>query len=179
MPSYVSRSRPDGRSACSSAAGTSQWRKRRWCQLWCMSGCASGTSDGEMGAMVSGVCTPHIVVTSEPYNGRMKHAPVALLAACLLAACSSSDNNKNATLLKPELALEQLVGPSELGYPRGRIDVQFALHIGNRSGEPITVRRVEIGTVSTGAYALRRESFVFDKQIPPGGVDAATFGARG
>jgi hypothetical protein len=109
----------------------------------------------------------------------MKHAPVALLAACLLAACSSSDNNKNATLLKPELALEQLVGPSELGYPRGRIDVQFALHIGNRSGEPITVRRVEIGTVSTGAYALRRESFVFDKQIPPGGVDAVTFWARG
>lgn len=109
----------------------------------------------------------------------MKRALLLLVAAFLLAACSTANKNKNASLVKPELALEQLVGPSELGYPAGRIDIQFALHVGNRSAEPLTVRRVEIGTISTGAYVLRRESFVFDKQIPPGSVDGVTFWAHG
>ncbi|HEV7919638.1 MAG TPA: hypothetical protein VGR02_02490 [Thermoanaerobaculia bacterium] len=109
----------------------------------------------------------------------MKRALLLLAAASLIASCSSANKNKNASLVKPQLALEQLVGPSELGYPAGRIDVQFALHVGNRSAEPLTVRRVEIGTISTGAYVLRRESFVFDKQIPAGSVDAVTFWAHG
>ncbi|MBV9492899.1 MAG: hypothetical protein JOZ54_01535 [Acidobacteria bacterium] len=104
-------------------------------------------------------------------------AAVSLAAVSLVASCSSS--KQNATLIHPELVLEQLVGPSELGYPSGRIDIQFALHVGNRSGEPITVQRVEISTSSSGAYVLRRESFVLDKRIAPGTADSVTFWGHG
>jgi hypothetical protein len=109
----------------------------------------------------------------------MKRALLLLAAASLTAACTTATKDKNASLVKPELALEQLVGPSDLGYPAGRIDIQFALHVGNRSAQPLTVRRVEIGTISQGAYVLRRESFLFDKTIAPGTADAVTFWAKG
>ena len=88
---------------------------------------------------------------------------LALLAAA--TSCSSSNANGPANLLKPEIAIEQLVGPATLGYPGGQVDVQYEVTVGNRSDEPITLRRIEVSSIGGGAYRLRRESFPFNAKL--------------
>ena len=57
-----------------------------------------------------------------------------LLLLLLALACSSG---KNANLIRPELELVEVVGPGDVGYPRGQIDIQYALRVANRSAEVI------------------------------------------
>ena len=97
----------------------------------------------------------------------------SLLFAIALASCSSSTQKAN--IIQPEVDLVQVVGPAELNYPNGGADLRFDLEIANRSGEPITLRRVELSTVSGGAYVLRREFRTYNETIAPGRVATVTF----
>jgi hypothetical protein len=71
----------------------------------------------------------------------------------------------------PEFEIRQLVGPAELNYEEGAIEVKFRLDIGNRAGIPMTLRRIEIRTVNPegGAYTLdpSHRAYYFNKTINP------------
>ncbi|HEY0142970.1 MAG TPA: hypothetical protein VGF48_18880 [Thermoanaerobaculia bacterium] len=91
---------------------------------------------------------------------------LALLAACAaVLACSSGQKVK---VIRPEIGLVQLVGPADLNYPTGDIEVQYAMRIANRSSEAITLRRIELSPVGGGGpYTLRRESYYFTREVGP------------
>jgi hypothetical protein len=99
---------------------------------------------------------------------------ILALAAIVLAACSSSSPatpKQKASIPEPEFELRQLIGPPELNYEEGNIEVKFRLDIGNRADVPITLSRVEMVTVNPpgGAYTLdsRRRAYYFRKTIDP------------
>jgi len=98
--------------------------------------------------------------------GTMKRLAPAALFLLAAAGCSSSRPGGDAKLIKPEISIEQVVGPAELGYPGGLIDVQYEVTIANRSAEPLSLRRIEVSSVGGGAYRLRRESFPFNVTVP-------------
>lgn len=98
----------------------------------------------------------------------------SLLFAIAIVSCSSSSTPK-ANIVQPEIDLVQVVGPAELNYPYGGADLRFDVEIANRSGEPITLKRVELSTVSGGAYVLRREFRTYDVTIAPGRATAVTY----
>jgi hypothetical protein len=97
-----------------------------------------------------------------------------LLAAAALAAvaCSSSGRGtpkQKAEIPQPDFEIRQLVGPAELNYETGAIEVKYRLEIGNRADVPITLSRIEIVTVNPegGAYTLDRghRAYYFHKLI--------------
>jgi hypothetical protein len=102
---------------------------------------------------------------------------IMLFAALLLAACASSKNN--ATIIKPEIELVQLQAPVDVGYATGPTQIQFGVRVANRSAEPITLRRIEIQSVGSGSYQLRKEFFPYNEQIAPDGFTTVTFWAHG
>jgi hypothetical protein len=108
---------------------------------------------------------------------RMRYAGF-LLFAIALASCSSSSSTPKANIIQPEIDLVQVVGPAELNYPRGGADLRFELEIENRSGEPITLKRVELATIGTGAYSLRRESVIHNETIAPHATGHVTAWAK-
>jgi hypothetical protein len=103
-------------------------------------------------------------------------AMLCLLAASSLsiAGCSSS-GNVNEVTPRPDIVLEQLVGPADLGYPGGRIDIQYQMSVVNHSKETIRLRYVDIASSGTGAYVLRRDTIRFDETIGPDHYGAVTF----
>jgi len=98
------------------------------------------------------------------------------LAALLLAACGSS---KDVAILKPEIQLLQLQAPVDVGYATGPTQIQFEARVANRSGEPITLRRIEIQSVGTGSYILRKENFSYNENIAPDHFASVKFWAHG
>lgn len=110
-----------------------------------------------------------------------------LLAAAALAAvaCSSSGPatpKQKAEIPQPDFEIRQLVGPAELNYEPGAIEVKFRLDIGNRAGIPMTLRRIEIMTVNPegGAYTLdaSHRAYYFNKTINPQEHAAVDFWAK-
>jgi len=100
-----------------------------------------------------------------------------LLSVLLLAACASS--KKDAAILKPEIDLVQLQAPVDVGYATGPTQIQFGARIANRSAEPITLRRIEIQSIGSGSYILRKEFFPFNEKIAPDQFTTVTFWAHG
>ncbi|HEV7486688.1 MAG TPA: hypothetical protein VGQ65_13505 [Thermoanaerobaculia bacterium] len=110
-----------------------------------------------------------------------------LLAAAALAvvACSSSGPaapKQKAEIPPPDFEIRQLVGPAELNYEPGAIEVKFRLDIGNRATIPMTLRRIEIRTVNPdgGAYTLdpTHRAYYFNKTINPQEHAAVDFWAK-
>ena len=100
----------------------------------------------------------------------MKH--LAVFAAILLAACSSTPQGPKADIAAPDFQIEQTFGPGDLGYPEGPIDVKYELRIHNRSTIPMTLRRLNLHTVNPpgGAYTLTQPvEHPFRVEIPPNG----------
>lgn len=48
------------------------------------------------------------------------------------------------------------------------MNVRYALSIANRTKDPVTLTRIEIRTVSSGAYSMRPTSTQINIELPPG-----------
>ena len=107
---------------------------------------------------------------------------ISFLLILLLAFACASSNSQGGKSKKPDppIEIEQLVGPAELNYPYGPIEVQYQLTIQNPTPQPITLTRVSVATLSSqgAAYTLRRDFYNVKKTIAPNATDAVTFWAK-
>ncbi|MGZ4809474.1 MAG: hypothetical protein ACXV7D_09120 [Thermoanaerobaculia bacterium] len=103
----------------------------------------------------------------------MKRAAAILALLLSAAACATNPANDPT---RPQIDLEELTGPQDIGYVRGAFDVQYQLTVANPGSDPITLRRVELQTTGGGgAYAVRRDFKIFQELIAPGTQASVTF----
>ena len=102
-----------------------------------------------------------------------------VFTAILLASCGSSKSGSGLKIADPGIGIEQVVGPADLGYPYGPIEIKYNLAVQNNAGVPITLKRVDLrsdpGASGSGAYTLRRDFYNFHQEIPPNSVGVVTF----
>jgi len=83
-----------------------------------------------------------------------------------LAACASTQDDPNAPNVVLHLAQYESA-PNAYLYG-GLVNVRYDLSIANRTSEPVTLTRIEIRTVSSGAYTLRPTSTMINIDVAPG-----------
>lgn len=118
----------------------------------------------------------------KPYHVRMKRAIFLLGIALLFVSCGSS---KPAAPERVHMEIVQLTGLAPSQTP-GPFDVQLGVEVQNLSNEPVTIKRVEITQIGTGAYRLQsgvagvgaNRPYLFNTVIAPGTSDTATFWAH-
>ena len=95
------------------------------------------------------------------------------ITAIFAAACSSSaPQGPTANIAAPQLDIEQTVGPGEVGYPDGPVEVKYVIRVMNNSTIPMTLKRMNLHTVNPpgGAYTLTPPlQHTMNVAIPPGG----------
>ena len=104
-----------------------------------------------------------------------------LLLSILLAACATSKSGQPQTKIPdPGIGVEQVVGPRDLGYPYGSIEVKYNIAVQNNASIPITLTRIDLQSegVAGGAYSLRRNFYNFHQEIPPNSIGVVTFWAK-
>jgi hypothetical protein len=106
-------------------------------------------------------------------------------AACFaLLACGSSGSSSAPTADKigtvpPVTELVQLIGPEQLNWEQGEIEMKYALRITNNAVEPITLRQIQIQTVGqAGAYNIPQSSYFFREAVAPGDTRSVEFFAK-
>ena len=114
---------------------------------------------------------------------------LASLACLAVLACGSSasngadltnvpDTNPPGTVL-PETSLVQLVGPEELNWESGNIELKYALRVKNLATEQITLRQIQIQTVGMeGPYSMPQRSYFFREPVNAGSERAVEFFAK-
>jgi len=114
------------------------------------------------------------------YNARsMKRA--LLLLSVVVAACATSKSDKPQTKIpEPGIGIEQVVGPRELGYPYGSIEVKYNVAVQNNAAIPLTLTRIDLQSegIAGGSYSLRRNFYNFHQEIPPNSIGVVTFWAK-
>ena len=94
---------------------------------------------------------------------------IALLAL-LLAACASSQHDSGSPVT---IQLAQLNGTSNVFYFPGPVNVQYQVAVNNPTDQEITLRRLDLRTEGSGAYALRTTGSPMNVKIAP--KSSATF----
>jgi len=90
-----------------------------------------------------------------------------LLAVILLTACASATpDDANAPNVSLHLA-QYDSAPSAYLYG-GAVNVRYSLSVANRMKNPVTLTRIEIRTVSSGAYTIRPTSTPVNIDLAPG-----------
>lgn len=104
---------------------------------------------------------------------------LTLLACALLLLAGSCGTGNRAKIAPPELELYQMIGPADLNYPRGAIEVQFALKIANKSAEPITLRQIQMMPVGMGGpYRIESHTYYFNSRVAGNASQDVPFWAR-
>ncbi len=100
-------------------------------------------------------------------------APLRMTLAFLIGCASAAPQNKTASLSEPEIHIHQLSNVSEAArHITGGISVQYRVEITNRANQPITIKRIDLVSLGTGAYTLRPSSNPFDARLNPGDATA-------
>ena len=103
----------------------------------------------------------------------MKQLLASLLCLTVIACGSSGSSgadvqaaNPPGTVL-PETSLLQLVGPEELNWEGGVIELKYALRINNLASEPITLRQIQLKTIggTDGPYSIPQASYFFREAV--------------
>jgi hypothetical protein len=92
----------------------------------------------------------------------MKRAVLILL---LLGGCASQDD-ANAPNVSLHLAQYESA-PNAFLYG-GLVNVRYSLSVANRTSDPVTLTRLEIRTVGSGAYTIRPTSTQINIDLAPG-----------
>ena len=114
----------------------------------------------------------------------MKQLLVTAVAAAFIACGSSGSGSNVPTAEKigtvaPETELVQLVGPEQLNWEAGEIELKYALRVTNPTAEPITLRQIQIQTVGQeGPYNIPQSSYFFREAIGANSTRAVEFFAK-
>lgn len=106
----------------------------------------------------------------------MKYAIATLL---FLTACASSNQQDSTPKLDLQLAQVGSSAGSNLYYFAGPVNVQFQLAITNPTNETFTLRRLELRTISPGAYSLRTPTSPISAIVTPGKTTVVNLSAWG
>ncbi|HEV7485166.1 MAG TPA: hypothetical protein VGQ65_05750 [Thermoanaerobaculia bacterium] len=101
---------------------------------------------------------------------------VAVLFVGLLGFASSSSG---AEAPKLDIQLRQASMPGDVFYFRGPVNLQYQLAVTNPTSEPITLRRIDLSTMGSGAYSLHTGATPITRTIPPNGkvtIDLSAWG---
>jgi len=116
---------------------------------------------------------------AKPYDVPMKRAIILLGVFLILAACGTG---KPAGPQRVHMTIVQLTGLAE-SQPPGPLDVQLGIEVQNLTNEPITIKRVEMAQIGTGAWVMGSSApgvgvnrpFLFNTVVPPGTQESVTF----
>ena len=109
----------------------------------------------------------------------MKYASI-FVALLLVAGCASSSSDaQNALADKVQVQLGQYATNNNLYYFAGPINIQYQLAITNNTAETITLRRLQLRTVSPGAYALSTPTSMITATVAPGKTTTVNLSAWG
>jgi hypothetical protein len=104
----------------------------------------------------------------------MRKAILPLLAAtALLSACASSQSDSGlghakVNVAEPEVIIKQVsYMPPVARDMTGGIPVKYRVRVANRSGESITLTRIDVQSLGYGAYTLNPQSHSFKAKIGP------------
>lgn len=90
----------------------------------------------------------------------------------MLIGCASAAPKK-APLDEPQIHIAQLSNIAEAArHVTGNISVQFRVDVENVAKVPITLKRIDLVTLGSGAYSLRPTSAPFDAHLSPGETTA-------
>lgn len=109
---------------------------------------------------------------------------LASAACAALIACGSSGGAAVPTAEKvgtvaPETELVQLIGPEQLNWEDGQIEMKYALKVTNRAAEAITLRQIQIQTIGIeGPYTIPQSSYFFREPVTPGVTRPIEFFAK-
>ena len=92
-------------------------------------------------------------------------AALAALLILVAAGCSSSSAGGG----KAEILIAQTNSlPAAARFTDGALSIHYAVRVENRAAEPITLKRVNVQSVSEGAYYVAPQSKPYDATIAPG-----------
>ena len=106
----------------------------------------------------------------------MKSAVSALVAGLFLVACASSNQTKGPNVT---VQLQPLGTVSNIFYYRGPINVQYRVAVTNPTNQPLTLTRLDLQTIGSGAYALRANGTPMNVKIAPNGTTEFTISVWG
>src|SRR5688500_2682899 len=86
----------------------------------------------------------------------------------LLLSLAGGSVNPEVRLLEPQIGLFQEPISRLLRQYPGQLSVPFQMEVRNPSGEPVKLKRLELLTVGSGAYQVRRLPMSFNEVIGPG-----------
>ncbi|HWW62747.1 MAG TPA: hypothetical protein VN181_15335 [Thermoanaerobaculia bacterium] len=96
----------------------------------------------------------------------MKRLHHLLAVALIIAGCASGNSSNGGPPV--ELDLAQIGGGAQdTFYFRGPVNVQYRLAINNPTNEPLTLRRISLQTIGSGAYVLNTGVSPIQATVPP------------
>jgi hypothetical protein len=101
-----------------------------------------------------------------------KFVVVAVLALSLSGCASTrSDSglgNAKVPVVKPQIDIAQISSiPTAARHVQGGIPIHYAVRVGNRSADTITLKSVNVQSVGVGAYDVASTSRPFTRKIQP------------
>ena len=106
----------------------------------------------------------------------MKCAVFALSLSVFLVGCASSNQPSGPAVA---VQLEQLNSSNDIFYFRGPVNIQYRVLVTNPTNQPLTLTRLDLQTIGSGAYALRTNSTPMNLQVAPNATTAYTISVWG
>jgi hypothetical protein len=98
---------------------------------------------------------------------------VAILSMLLFGGCASQVTNAKVDIAQPEVTIEQLSSaPLVAEHVTGGMPVQYRMSITNTAQIPLTLKRVEMRSMGSGAYYVQPTSKPYSLVIAPGATEA-------
>lgn len=100
---------------------------------------------------------------------------LAIVALVLFGACASQRNNAS-DVAEPQVSIDQLSSaPAAAEHVTGGMPVQYRLSVTNAAQFPITLKRVDLQSIGSGAYDVNPTSMPFDVVIQIGATESVDF----
>lgn len=105
----------------------------------------------------------------------MKSALSVFALSLLLAGCASSkQSGPNVTV-----QLAQLNSSSNVFYFAGPVNIEYQLAITNPTNQPLTLTRLDLQTIGSGAYFLRNSGTPMNLKVAPNATTSYTISVWG
>jgi hypothetical protein len=103
-------------------------------------------------------------------------ATILAVTGCGSTQSDSGLGNAKVAIAEPEIEIIQLSTVPEVArHETGGIPVKFQMRVENKANQAITLKRVDIQSVGSGAYDLGPASRPFQQVIPPDGSAVVEF----